>query len=447
PLIPSSDKNLSPHFGPPKKKNNLERMTSVGAAAAARSSAAQLLSSCTVFVKVSPLPITFAERRAVLHAMKKHGRIEVFKKLPVSDEAVAAHCQDSNHSPAAFISVAATVEAAQKLVAASPLTYDLLTTPPSGSNITPEPTVMPTLPQHIAEKQARQHGGPSAPAPGTTPPPNEERRQFVVHMFPSPNYNHNYRISNSPFYGPWKSNPYRKQPVIDALVKNIPRNVRQAGLAEWEHLDSELEELVTVDLSATDMWAERARKRHEAEEQPEVYKGLLKLQQEVEELRRQRILGQSVDDEPEEEEAEEEETESPDDQPPDQWLDSHTKGIRETKKSEKTAKSTVSVQGVVETTSAQDAVGVVAQDSVAAEAHDREVAATATYENPDAASTEPEVVPALEATAFFKQTLEQVEKMEAEKQAQNSAAEVASQLSEAAQADARDAVDRSKPDA
>lgn len=48
------------------------------------SKAIELVRARSLFVNVSPAPTNLAERRAVLHALKKHGQIEVFKKLPVS---------------------------------------------------------------------------------------------------------------------------------------------------------------------------------------------------------------------------------------------------------------------------------------------------------------------------------------------------------------------------
>lgn len=48
------------------------------------SKAIELIRARSLFVNVSPAPTNLAERRAVLHALKKHGQIEVFKKLPVS---------------------------------------------------------------------------------------------------------------------------------------------------------------------------------------------------------------------------------------------------------------------------------------------------------------------------------------------------------------------------
>lgn len=38
----------------------------------------------TIFVRASPAPLTFAERRAVLHALKRHCRIDFFRKIKVS---------------------------------------------------------------------------------------------------------------------------------------------------------------------------------------------------------------------------------------------------------------------------------------------------------------------------------------------------------------------------
>ena len=52
--------------------------------ASAARAPASLLIPRTLFVKASPPPLTFSERRAVLHALKRHCRIDFFRKLKVS---------------------------------------------------------------------------------------------------------------------------------------------------------------------------------------------------------------------------------------------------------------------------------------------------------------------------------------------------------------------------
>ncbi|MBE3048376.1 hypothetical protein IMZ48_38910 [Candidatus Bathyarchaeota archaeon] len=55
---------------------------------AARSAAASVprgvFAPRTVFVRVLPAPLSLAERRAVLHALKRHCRIDFFRKIQVS---------------------------------------------------------------------------------------------------------------------------------------------------------------------------------------------------------------------------------------------------------------------------------------------------------------------------------------------------------------------------
>jgi hypothetical protein len=48
------------------------------------SKAIELIRARSLFVNVSPAPTSLSERRAVLHALKRYGPIEVFKRLPVS---------------------------------------------------------------------------------------------------------------------------------------------------------------------------------------------------------------------------------------------------------------------------------------------------------------------------------------------------------------------------
>lgn len=55
------------------------------------SKAIELIRARSLFVNVSPAPTSLSERRAVLHALQKHGPIEVFKKLPVSFRRLPLH--------------------------------------------------------------------------------------------------------------------------------------------------------------------------------------------------------------------------------------------------------------------------------------------------------------------------------------------------------------------
>lgn len=58
-------------------------MAHMAARSAAASATLGTFAPRTIFVRVSPAPLTFAERRAVLHALKKHCRIDFFKKIKV----------------------------------------------------------------------------------------------------------------------------------------------------------------------------------------------------------------------------------------------------------------------------------------------------------------------------------------------------------------------------
>ncbi|RCI08976.1 hypothetical protein L249_5033, partial [Ophiocordyceps polyrhachis-furcata BCC 54312] len=63
-------------------------------------------------------PITFAERRAVLHVLEQHGAVQMFRMTP------------NYHSN--YISVTRDVEAAERLVRNSPISYQL---PGSGAQV------------------------------------------------------------------------------------------------------------------------------------------------------------------------------------------------------------------------------------------------------------------------------------------------------------------------
>lgn len=56
-------------------------------------SLSKAVASRTVQVTVVPTPVKFTERRAVLHALQKFAKIEVFRKLEVSQHGAAVNVE------------------------------------------------------------------------------------------------------------------------------------------------------------------------------------------------------------------------------------------------------------------------------------------------------------------------------------------------------------------
>ncbi|KAL2257435.1 hypothetical protein VTK26DRAFT_176 [Humicola hyalothermophila] len=148
----------------------------------------------TIIVKVRPTPATLSERRAVLRALKRHGEIQVFKKL---------------HDASSFVSVADKEQTVAGLVEKSPLQFDYV----------PE------------------HGHQAGAAAGTTPDSTTSTKTFTVTIQEQPNHMHRTRIRESLLYGRWPEQDKllsQNSLSIAALRWSVPRDLAWAGLVDWE---------------------------------------------------------------------------------------------------------------------------------------------------------------------------------------------------------------------
>ncbi|KAM0287193.1 hypothetical protein ACHAQH_000507 [Verticillium albo-atrum] len=172
------------------------------------------LASRTIQVTVVPTPVKFPERRAVLHALQKFAKIEVFRKL-------------DDHE-ASFISVASDNESASELVRRSPLEYQLATGESSGSVrtfLTTEPSTQPIL-NSIIDGQIDDEADVRVGGQNT-------QKDFKLHIFPAPDYIHSAAIRASPLHGPWAEG--RRETIMSSLLKrSLPADVAADGLSDWE---------------------------------------------------------------------------------------------------------------------------------------------------------------------------------------------------------------------
>ncbi|CRK26826.1 hypothetical protein BN1708_000634 [Verticillium longisporum] len=172
------------------------------------------LASRTIQVTVVPAPVKFPERRAVLHALQKFAKIEVFRKLDDHD--------------ASFISVASDNESASELIRRSPLEYQLATGGSKGSVrtfLTTNPSTEPILnsaadSQIDTESNIRVEG-------------QDTQKDFKLHIFPAPDYIHSAAVRASPLHGPWTDG--RRETIMSSLLKrSLPADVSADGLSDWE---------------------------------------------------------------------------------------------------------------------------------------------------------------------------------------------------------------------
>ncbi|KAM7216322.1 hypothetical protein V8F06_008341 [Rhypophila decipiens] len=149
-----------------------------------------ILGDRTLYLRVKPAPSTLSERRAVLHALKQYGQVEVFKKL---------------YDDSSFISVARSIAEHRNIRKASPIQFDYK------DEMTSE----------------------AVPAPRVALPSSTSAQTFTIEAFPAPDYPHKAAIKKSPLYGPWP--PETDISLVTwALMEVVPKDMAWRGLADWE---------------------------------------------------------------------------------------------------------------------------------------------------------------------------------------------------------------------
>ncbi|KAI0016523.1 hypothetical protein F4780DRAFT_674358 [Xylariomycetidae sp. FL0641] len=183
------------------------------------------LGSRSVFVRCTPAPKTFFERRAVLETLQRVSQqsIETFKKL-----------EDN----ASFIAVTTKPEIIADLVNASPMTRTVVahehspTTPAGRSNWGAEFDLRGTIvtPVNPVEDSKSERATPAADALGL------RHKTFTLHVFRSPEYNHREAVRRNPIHGRWPSNGNGSTETFmsAALQRVVPSGALAPALRDWE---------------------------------------------------------------------------------------------------------------------------------------------------------------------------------------------------------------------
>ncbi|KAK3309068.1 uncharacterized protein B0T15DRAFT_128663 [Chaetomium strumarium] len=186
--------------------------------------AASRVSARTLLVKVSPAPVTLTERRAILQVLKRHGEVEVFKKL---------------HDPGHFISVFSHAEKAADIVARSPLEFDYVDQQHDGKGTANSPTSGPSHPQ----------------------------KTFYVQIKETLLYQHRTHIRENPIYGRWPApndNLLLEHSMTKAaLSQAVPQGMAHAGLVDWATC-GQLDAQETLTSKADHIAARRRRRMNES---------------------------------------------------------------------------------------------------------------------------------------------------------------------------------------
>lgn len=223
----------------------------------------------TIFIKASPPPLTFAERRAVLHALKRHCRIDFFRKI--------------RNNPSSFLSLTESEEAARSLISRSPLRYQLSVDPndlsahplpqmtePSDST---DPSCDPTKTQAAATGETAATTTTTTTTTTTAKPTTRNAsdlaKEFVIHIFPRHMAKkHVELVEDSPLHGPWPGPP----DTVSFVARNLRRSIRDQpalkdGFSDWE-TGGQLQEDGDAPAKAADIgprhYAQRRQKRREA---------------------------------------------------------------------------------------------------------------------------------------------------------------------------------------
>ncbi|KAK7427859.1 hypothetical protein QQZ08_005632 [Neonectria magnoliae] len=186
------------------------------AAAKATTFAKQQIAPRSISISVSPPPVNFAERRAVLQALKQHGGVEFFKSVPGHDSM--------------FVSLMKDREAVSRLVTTSPFSY-AVSIPTSA----PETALSgvysrdglsklkPVTKMKIQDKSSASGSSQESP-----------EKEFTIQVWPHPEYRHHIS-SRSVLHRAWPDVIGKNDSFITKILKqSLPKTMVAKGLANWE---------------------------------------------------------------------------------------------------------------------------------------------------------------------------------------------------------------------
>ncbi|KPM36298.1 hypothetical protein AK830_g10272 [Neonectria ditissima] len=190
--------------------------TAAATAAKASALARQQIAPRSISISVSPPPVNFAERRAVLQVLKQHGGVEFFKSVPGHDSM--------------FISLMKDREAVSRLVTTSPFLY-AVSIPKSA----PETALSAVYGRDGLSKlkpvtRVKTQGTLASSESKQESP----EKQFTIQVWPHPEYRHHIS-SRSVLHRAWPDVIGKNDSFITKILKqSLPKTMVAKGLANWE---------------------------------------------------------------------------------------------------------------------------------------------------------------------------------------------------------------------
>ncbi|KAH7326157.1 hypothetical protein B0I35DRAFT_405442 [Stachybotrys elegans] len=190
----------------------------------------QNIKRCTLQIRVSPPPLTFAERRSVLQVLEQQGRIKVFKKQRKP--------QVAGYTNPSFLVVTAEPELADSLASQKTIVYTM--TPPRASG---ESRHLFMNSAHLKPTIEIVHnpddGQDSTPAGGEVEDGEanvnqDEKKQFCLQIHTHHEYSHPRGISQSPWHNEWPD-AYNHNPSFETMLlkQALPPSTARIGLSHW----------------------------------------------------------------------------------------------------------------------------------------------------------------------------------------------------------------------
>ncbi|KAF7563444.1 hypothetical protein G7046_g660 [Stylonectria norvegica] len=170
------------------------------------------LAKRTISVRVTPPPVSFAERRSILQVLEQHGKVEVFKKVPGHDSM--------------FISMMRKASDATTMITTSPLNYNVVT--PRSTEETyiadlndskPLTNTRPTTVDSLTGHESQE----------------VNQKRFTIHVWPCKDYHHGRATQSSPLHQSWPSWYDKNNSFLARTLKqSLPQTLAAKGLAHWD---------------------------------------------------------------------------------------------------------------------------------------------------------------------------------------------------------------------